>query len=171
MASLMRRAIAGALGGIAGTLAMDALWYSRYRRAGGHANPRDWEFGGVTGWADVSAPGQVGEKALTAMLGAQPPDALAQPTQNAVHWATGIGWAKSYAIVTGGRGGWAGGLALGATAWLTSYVVLPPLGIYKPLWSYDAKTLAQDLSAHLLYGTVTAAVVRALHGGTRRPTA
>jgi hypothetical protein len=33
------------------------------------------------------------------------------------------------------------------------YVVLPEGGIYKPIWEYDAKTLARDLSAHLAYGT------------------
>ena len=27
--------------------------------------------------------------------------------------------------------------------------------IYKPIWEYDAKTLAKDLSAHLAYGAGT----------------
>ena len=29
--------------------------------------------------------------------------------------------------------------------------------IYKPIWKYDAKTLARDLSAHLAYGAGTGA--------------
>jgi hypothetical protein len=29
--------------------------------------------------------------------------------------------------------------------------------LYEPIWKYDAKTLANDLSAHLVYGLVTAA--------------
>lgn len=169
MARIVRKAFAGALGGIAGTLAMDAVWYARYRRAGGQDDPCTWELGGgADGWTDVSAPGQVGQAALTAVLGSEPPRAWAQPTQNAVHWMTGIGWGKMYALATGGRGGLLGGLALGSIAWLTSYVVLPPLGIYKPLWQYDAKTLAKDLSAHLVYGTVTAAATGALSGSKKR---
>ena len=28
-------------------------------------------------------------------------------------------------------------------------------GVYKPIWEYDAKTLAEDLTAHLAYGTGT----------------
>jgi hypothetical protein len=33
--------------------------------------------------------------------------------------------------------------------------VLPEAGIYKPIWEYDAKTLASDLSGHLAYGAGT----------------
>jgi hypothetical protein len=28
-------------------------------------------------------------------------------------------------------------------------------GIYKPIWEYDAKTLARDLGGHLAYGAGT----------------
>lgn len=168
MAGIVRKAIAGALGGIVGTAAMDALWYARYRRGGGAANPLTWEFGGVDGWTDVSAPGQVGEAALKTALGTEPADAWAQPTQNFVHWSTGVGWGKIYGLVTGGRAGLAGGVGLGLVAWLTSYVVLPPLGIYKNVWEYDGKTLARDLSAHLLFGTVTAATVAVVRRDARR---
>jgi hypothetical protein len=35
------------------------------------------------------------------------------------------------------------------------HVVLPEAGIYKPIWEYDAKTLASDLSGHLAYGAGT----------------
>jgi hypothetical protein len=28
--------------------------------------------------------------------------------------------------------------------------------LYKPIWEYDPKTLADDLSAHLVYGVGTA---------------
>jgi hypothetical protein len=41
--------------------------------------------------------------------------------------------------------------------WLSGYVVLPLAHLYKPIWEYDPKTLAQDLSAHLVYGLTTAA--------------
>jgi hypothetical protein len=33
--------------------------------------------------------------------------------------------------------------------------VLPAAGLYKPIWQYDAKTLAWDLAGHLSYGAGT----------------
>ncbi len=49
------------------------------------------------------------------------------------------------------------GLPFGAAVWANGYVVLPQLGVYKPIWKYDLETLAKDLSAHLVFGTATAA--------------
>jgi len=37
---------------------------------------------------------------------------------------------------------------------------LPAATLYQPIWDYDAKTLANDLSAHLVYGLATAAALR-----------
>lgn len=164
MAGLIRKGFAGAAAGMVGTLAMDLVWYVRYRRDGGTADPLTWEFGGVEGWDDTSAPGEVGRIALRQVLGEDPPDSWAQPAQNAVHWLTGIGWGKIYSIV-GGPASWRGGLVLGPVAWLTSYIVLPPLNVYQPIQSYSPKVLARDLSAHVVYGVVTAAVLGALSGG------
>ena len=45
----------------------------------------------------------------------------------------------------------------GAAVWAGGYVVLPLLGVYKPIWKYDLKTLGKDLGAHLVFGTATAA--------------
>jgi len=36
-------------------------------------------------------------------------------------------------------------------------VVLPLFGIYQPISKYDIKMLEKDLSAHLVFGTATAA--------------
>ena len=47
------------------------------------------------------------------------------------------------------------GLPFGAVIWVSDYVLLPEAGLYKPIWEYDAKTLAGDLSAHLGYGAGT----------------
>ena len=48
------------------------------------------------------------------------------------------------------------GLPFGAAVWASGYVVLPQLGVYKPIWKYDLKTLWNDLSVHLVFGTATA---------------
>jgi uncharacterized membrane protein YagU involved in acid resistance len=95
---------------------------------------------------------------------------LARPVTNLVHWMTGATWGALFGLassVTGGRQ-----LALsagfGPTVWLSSYVVLPLLKIYKPIWEYDKTTLAKDLSAHLVYGRVTTATFAALNRSAAR---
>ena len=56
------------------------------------------------------------------------------------------------------------GLALGATVWSASYVLLPLAGLYRPIWEYDAKVLAKDLGDHLAYGLGAAGANRLLGG-------
>jgi hypothetical protein len=47
--------------------------------------------------------------------------------------------------------------------------VLPLLGVYEPIWKYDLETLGKDLSAHLVFGTATAAAFSLLaHGDVDR---
>lgn len=155
----VRRVAIGALAGGIGTIAMDSLWFARYRRDGGTDSPLEWEFGGVDGWGDVSAPGKVGERVLTFVRGRRPPSRWAATTQTVVHWMTGASWGAALALSTNRvrQRCWGAGPLLGLTAWLTSYAVLPTLGIYKPIWRYDARTLTKDLSAHLVFGTTTSA--------------
>ena len=111
-----------------------------------------------------STPGKLGGKLLRVVARRPAPDSWARPTTNIVHWLTGAGWGIQYSVLgrNAGRGRWALGLLLGPSAWATSYVVLPPLGLYKPIWEYDAGTLEKDLSAHMLFGIVTAGALEAL---------
>jgi uncharacterized membrane protein YagU involved in acid resistance len=85
---------------------------------------------------------------------------------NAVHWVTGIGWGMQYGLVVRKLpgGGWAGALVLGPVVWLSSYVILGGLGVYKPIWQYDAQTLGKDLLAHLVYGSSVALSFAAMAG-------
>jgi hypothetical protein len=163
-ASSRRSAILpGVLAGIAGTAAMDTVLYIMYRRSGGKDGPLRWEFSlGVDNWSAVSSPGLVGKALLHRLLGREAPERWARPTQNAVHWATGVGWSTQLALVTGASGlSWGLGLIFGSTAWLASYVVLPFAKVYKPFWEYDYGTLAKDLGPHLVYGVTTTAVLAA----------
>jgi hypothetical protein len=54
------------------------------------------------------------------------------------------------------------GLPFGAAVWGFGYLVLPEGGLYKPIWQYDARTLARDLVAHLAYGAGTGTAFWAL---------
>jgi hypothetical protein len=159
--------VKGALAGAAGTLAMDLVWYSRYRSGGGDQRFAEWEFStSVEGYEEAPAPAKVAELVANA-AGVTLPDETAGLANNVVHWATGVQWGAGYgmAAATASAAGPALGLVLGPVAWGTSYAVLAPLGIYRPIWDYDTETLWKDLSAHLVFGVATATVFRAL---TRR---
>ena len=161
----VRRLAVGALSGAVGTAAMDLLLYRRYRRDGGQDSAWRWESAeGVTTWDQASAPGRLGEKVERLVTRRPPPDRWARPTTNLVHWATGAGWGLQYAALAArpSKHPLGQALALGPAAWLTGYVLLPLAGVYKPIWDYDARTLGQDLSAHLLYGATTSAAFAVL---------
>jgi hypothetical protein len=155
-----RHLVAGAVAGAVGTAAMDLVLYRRYRRGGGKDSLWRWEFAGdVMSWDDASAPGQMGQKLERLVTHQDPPDAWARTTTNVVHWATGIGWAVQYGALAAriSRRPLLRAIGLGPAAWLSSYVILPLAGVYRPIWEYDAKTLADDLGPHLVYGATTSA--------------
>jgi uncharacterized membrane protein YagU involved in acid resistance len=81
-----------------------------------------------------------------------------------MHWGYGILNGAQYGVVAGSlpRTHVVYGLPFGASVWGASYVVLPAMKLYEPIWKYDLKTLANDLSAHLVYGLATAAGFEAL---------
>jgi hypothetical protein len=149
----------GALAGTVGTIAMDLLWYARYRHGDGDHAFIDWEFAtGLDSWDNAPAPAKFGKRVIESVLQRELPADRAAVVNNVTHWATGVGWGAVFGVVSGSlahRRGWHG-LLFGAGVWLQSYAVLVPAGLYKPIWEYDAKTLWQDLSAHLVYGMTTA---------------
>ena len=158
----VRRALRGALAGVAGTFALDLIWYGRARRGGSEASFLEWEIvRDLERWEDAPAPGQVGRKIVATVTKVDPPVERAPAISNAMHWLYGTTWGAVYAVAVRRRPWWAGP-ALGATVWSSDYVTLPPAGIYEPIWKYDAKTLAKDLSAHLAYGTATDLALRLL---------
>jgi hypothetical protein len=163
--SFVRDLAVGAAAGAVGTAAMDLLLYRRYRRESGSEGAWRWESAeDVTAWEGASAPGRLGEKVERAVIGHEPPERWARPTTNLVHWATGVGWGVQYAAVASlaPKHPLARALALGPLAWVSGYVVLPLARVYEPIWKYDARTLAKDLGAHLVYGTATSATFAAL---------
>jgi hypothetical protein len=165
--SFVRNLAAGAAAGAVGTAAMDSFLYRRYRRGGGTDSPWDWEFATtVTTWDQASAPGQVGLKAEHVLLRHQPPDSWARATTNIVHWATGIGWCIQYGALADrtARHPVLRAIGLGPAVWLSGYVLLPPLKVYKPIWKYDATTLAKDLSGHLVFGAAASTTFALLQG-------
>lgn len=155
--------VRGIFAGAAGTAAMDAYWYARYRKGGGGSDPLRWEFVVDPDWDKVSAPGQVGRRLVEGFTQQPLSPRWAPLVNNMMHWGYGLTWGAAYGIAAGSlRPRTAYGAAFGAAVWLAGYAALPVANLYKPLWEYDAKTLGGDLAGHLVYGISTAAVFQGL---------
>ncbi|HEX4734795.1 MAG TPA: DUF1440 domain-containing protein [Thermoleophilaceae bacterium] len=155
----------GLIAGAVGTLAMDTLLFARYRRGGGTTGARDWEFSaGVSSWDDAPAPALVGKRLVEGVFAVELPASRARLVNNVTHWAFGILNGAQYGIVASSlpEPRIRYGLPFGASVWGAGYVVLPAAKLYEPIWKYDVKTLANDLSAHLVYGLATASALRLL---------
>jgi uncharacterized membrane protein YagU involved in acid resistance len=116
----------------------------------------------LKGWEDAPAPAHVGKRLVEGLFDLDLSPQRARPVNNVTHWAFGVLNGAQYGLVAGSlsrpRVGY--GLPFGATVWASGYVVLPAAKLYEPIWKYDIKTLAKDLSAHLVYGLTTAAAWR-----------
>ena len=173
----MRPTPLGALGqglfaGLAGTTAMDLLLYRRYRRDGGAQSLPEWELSaGLDDWDDAPAPAHVGKRVVEGLFQVTLDPRWARLTNNVMHWGYGLAWGAQYGLVAGASRSVRRnhGLLFGQVVFASGYVVLPLAKLYKPIWEYDAATLAKDLSAHLVYGVVTAEVFQLLHWSASRP--
>ena len=157
--------VKGAVAGLAGTFAMDAVWYWRYRKGGGEDGFADWEFSaGTKSYDQAGAPAQVGKRIVEGYLQRELPPESAKNMNNAVHLLTGVLWGVVHGVVTSSAGGprAAHGLVTGPTAWLSSYAMLTPAGLYQPPWKYSRDVLWQGLSAHIVFGVGTGVAFRAL---------
>lgn len=165
MASILGRLAAGAVAGAVGTLAMDLVWFKRYKDGGGDSSFTDWEFSASTNsFEDASAPGKAAQK-ITNAVGVDLPDEAAGTTTNVMHWLTGIGYGLSHGLLQHDRNPILGGLTTGLAAFTNSYVMMGALGIYKPIWEYDAEALWKDASAHVAFGLATGFTYNALVSG------
>lgn len=158
----------GVAASAAGTLAMDASLYRGYRRDGGNADFPSWESSeGLVSWENAPAPALVAKRLLEGVLKHELSPRYARLLNNATHWGFGLATGAGYGLLLGSRRKpkvWYG-VPFGAAVWAGGYVVLPLLGLYKPIWKYDAETLRKDLSAHLVFGTATAAAFGLLADG------
>ena len=164
LGAVVRGAVAGAIG----TLALDAVNYAEYRSQGGTDPPLAWELSaGLDSWDDAPAPAQIGRRIVEGVFRIELPASRARLVNNVMHWIYGVAWGAQYGVAAASvrRRPRLRGPLFGASVWLSGYVVLPLAKLYKPIWEYDASTLAKDLAPHLAYGTVTAKVFDVLGGG------
>jgi hypothetical protein len=158
--STLGATVRGVAAAAPGTLAMDASLYRRYRHDGGNAAFPGWESSeGLVSWEDAPGPALAAKVLLEGVFKREISPRYARLLNNATHWGFGLAAGAAYGLLVGSRRRtkvWYG-LPFGAAVWANGYVVLPQLGVYKPIWKYDLETLAKDLSAHLVFGTATAA--------------
>ena len=154
-----------------GTLALDSVWYRRYRNGGGGSGFPDWETSaGLNSWDDAPAPAKVGKILVKAVSGRELGPQHARLVTNITHWGYGLLAGATYGVLAGilRSPKLRYGPPFGFGVWATGYVVLPAFGVYKPIWEYDAETLRKDLSAHLVFGVATAATFKVLTAGGAR---
>ena len=110
-------------------------------------------------WKRAPAPAQLAKRVLEGAFGIEVPASKIPFFTNAVHWGYGTGMGTVYGLAQSTRRTKAsvGGPAFGAGVWAMSYATLVPLGLYEWPWKYSVKTIAKDVSYHLVYGAGTAA--------------
>lgn len=159
----------GVLAGAVGTIAMDLLWFYRYKAGGGESGFLDWELSTESSsWESAPAPAQIGHRLARAVFRSELPVERIPLVNNVMHWSYGLVWGAGYGIVAGSFAApprLPAGVAFGSIVWAGDYVVLPLAKVYKPIWEYDAKTLVDDLSAHLVFGAASSTAFRALSPG------
>jgi hypothetical protein len=110
-------------------------------------------------WSKAPAPARVGRLIVEGVFGKEVPPERIPLFTNVMHWGFGTTMGPMYAVAERALGGTRilGGPLFGLGVWAQSYATLVPLGLYKPPWRYPAKSIAKDVSYHLVYGTGTAA--------------
>ena len=166
------RPVRGVAAAAPGTLAMDASLYRRYRHDGGSAAFPGWESSeGLVSWENAPGPALAAKVLLEGVFRREISPRYARLLNNVTHW--GFGLAAGAAIRAPHR------LAAQGEGVVRTPVRrrglgqrirrAPELGVYKPIWKYDLETLAKDLSAHLVFGTATAAAYSILTNLEARP--
>jgi hypothetical protein len=155
----MKTLAQGLAAGLIGTVCMTTLQEISLRRkqraaaAMNHDQPKQHD----DPWQHASAPAQLLKRAVEKATGIEP-DPVAIPFfTNVMHWGYGVGLGVAYAVAARRlRLKPSAGPIFGLAVWAQSYATLVPLGLYKWPWHYSGKTIAKDLSYHLVYGTGTA---------------
>ncbi len=173
MSSLLKNAALGAVGGLAGTYAMQMYWQGASAVAG--EDPRQWtnegpphtldemDVAGQHHKEDESSTAAAGREAYEAATGEEPSDDTKSELSYAVHWGYGTAMGALYGVLSGGRdgAGVANGLVFGTALWLLGdELAVPLLGLSQGATAYPPAQHANRLGAHLAYGLALAAVTR-----------
>jgi hypothetical protein len=155
-ARLIGDSVRGLAAGVIGTAAMTA-WQEIAARAKRSAtmNIDERYREDVDPWEKAPAPAQLAKRVIEGVTGRDIPVERISLLTNAVHWGYGISLGAMYGLVERAVGGKPAvrGPLFGLGVWAQSYATLVPLGLYKPPWRYPVKSIAKDISYHLVYGS------------------
>ena len=148
LGALLRGLVAGA----AGTALMTA--YQELVQSGESSSDDNEPASDAERWQQAPAPAQVAQRILEGVFQQKVGTEQIPLLTNVMHWVYGTAQGGLYGLVqeTIRKNPLATGLGFGASVWIVSYAQLVPMGIYEPPWRYPAKTLAVDLSYHLVFG-------------------
>jgi hypothetical protein len=156
----MRTLVRGLAAGLVGTAFMTA-WQelAAALKRHGPMNVEERHAEDPDPWKKAPAPAQVAKRAIEAVSGIEVPASRIGLFTNAVHWGYGTTMGVAYALGQSASRGRAAvrGPLFGTGVWASSYAMLVPMGLYEWPWRYPAKTIAKDVSYHLVYGTGVAA--------------
>ena len=151
----MKAALArGVVAGLAGTACMTA-WQELSARLQRHMQPKAMR-ADEDPWERAPAPARLAKKLIERATGREVPVTRIGLLTNTVHWGYGTTLGGVYGLALGRRNPALAGATFGTGVWAFSYATLVPLGFYEWPWKYSARTIAKDVSYHLLYGTGTA---------------
>jgi hypothetical protein len=163
----------GFAAGVIGTTGMTALQelsiLARKVRSNGYAPERREREDDP--WSHAPAPAQVAKRILETAFHQEVHADRIKLLTNLTHWSYGTSLGVLYAVVHRKlpfrSRPLVGGPLFGTGAWAMSYATLVPMGLYEPPWRYPAKTIAKDLSYHLVFGAGCAAGYRVLSRRSR----
>jgi hypothetical protein len=122
-------------------------------------------------WSHAPAPAQVAKRMLETVFHREVHADRIKVLTNLTHWGYGTGLGVMYGLVGRrlplGRSPAVRGPLYGTGAWAMSYAMLVPMGLYEPPWHYPAKTIAKDLSYHLVFGLGCATGYKLLAGRSK----
>jgi uncharacterized membrane protein YagU involved in acid resistance len=115
-------------------------------------------------WAEAPPPAKVAKRVSEGVFSRRLTKKQAPVAAAALHWAYGTGLGALYGLVQAKARPHKAvhGVAFGTAVWAWAYVMLPALKIDEPIWRHPPKTLALDLSYHLVYGLSLAGVYEAI---------
>ena len=149
----------GIAAGLIGTACMTALQEISLRvKRHAMAGVEEQESEHDDPWQHAPAPAQLLKLGVEKATGVEPDPAAIPLYTNVMHWGYGTALGVAYAIAARRLRlkPTVAGPAFGLGVWAQSYATLVPLGLYEWPWHYSAKTIAKDVSYHLVYGTGTA---------------
>jgi hypothetical protein len=178
MSSRLNGALAGAIGGLAGTLAMNYAQRAWTLAADGHAPASAADHHDARDWQERSEHQNANELAAQTLAETLLGRGLRQhelgPAAAAVHFTfgTAVGALYGGSLAAPGRrrrSAVAMGAGLGITLWmLADELAMPLLGLSRPTTERPREMHLQSLASHLVYGIVTEHVRALVHTTGRK---